>query len=538
MGETMKSKNYQAIVVIVVSVFILTLISCSQRRKTKQITVPPNAEAGAIALEPDVYEVNDHEYAAHTGMIVVHENRSDPDSRLIALPVIQVHATGDSVVEPVFYLSGGPGMSNMGHYNFVEDFIDNHEVVLIGYRGVDGSVILDCSEVDAFFGNLPGDLTEQVTIDSMAEAYSRCARRLQNEGVDTDGYNMTEVIQDMEDARRALGYDKINLLSSSYGTRLAMIYAWVYPKSIHRSAMISVNPPGHFVWYPDVMDEQLEYYSELCSKDQECSRRTDDLAETIRRAVRNMPDHWLIFPIKKGHVLMGTFMMLYHTDTAPGIFDAWIAAGDGDWSGLALLSLAMDFMIEGASVWGESAAKAMSADYVFDHDSDPLAEFMPENSIIGAPGSILGIAAVRGWPVKLIADSLRTVIPSDVPTLLISGNIDFSTPARFARDELLPYLKNGRQVILSEFGHTGDVWGKQREATTHMLKTFFNTGVVDDSRFSYSPMNFNVSLGYPTIMKLVVGGIIFISIILIIVILLVVRKIRRKRMLQKTAMNR
>ena len=52
----------------------------------------------------------------------------------------------------------------------------------------------------------------------------------------------------MEAARAALGYDRINLLSYSYGTRVAMIYAWMYPGSIHRSAMIGVNPRGNFAW--------------------------------------------------------------------------------------------------------------------------------------------------------------------------------------------------------------------------------------------------------------------------------------------------
>ena len=142
------------------------------------------------------------------------------------------------------------------------------------------------------------------------------------------------------------------------------------------------------------------------------------------------------------------------------------------------------------------------------------------------PGSILGIAAAKGWPAHIIADSLRHVHPSDVPTLLISGSIDFSTPARFAKDDLLPFLKNGHQVILSEFGHTGDIWGKQREALNHMLNSFYNTGVVDDSRFTYSPISFKVGLGYPTIMKLVVAGAIFIIMIISGIIWLVVRKIR------------
>ena len=531
----MKFKHHSS--VFVIAILIIVQISCRKNEKKQAITVLPDAHAGFVNLEPDVYRVDKIKYAAHSGTIVVTENRSKPDSRLIALPIVQVHATGDSIAEPIFYLSGGPGISNMGSYRFVNDLIENHDIVLVGYRGVDGSVVLDCPEIDDFFSNLPGDLTEQVTLDSMAAAYSRCAKRLQNQGIDTDGYNITEVVQDMEDARLALGYNRINLLSSSYGTRLAMIYAWMYPKSIHRSAMISVNPPGHFVWYPDVMDEQIMYYSKLFKKDPECSGRTDDLAETIREAAHNMPDHWLFFPIKKGNVLLGTFMMLYHTSTAPKIFDAWIAAGDGDWSGLALLSIAVDFMLEGASVWGESAAKAMSADYIFDPESDPLAELMPPNSIIGAPGSLAGIAGAKGWPANMIADSLRRVRPSDVPTLLVSGNIDFSTPARFARDELLPFLKNGHQVIVSEFGHTGDVWWKQREALIYMLKTFYNTGVVDDSRFTYSPMSFKVSLSYPTIMKLGVAGAIFIIMILLGIIWLVVRKIRRKKLLQKAQLT-
>jgi len=62
-----------------------------------------------------------------------------------------------------------------------------------------------------------------------------------------------------------------------------------------------------------------------------------------------------------------------------------------------------------------------------------------------------------------------------------------------------------------------------------MLKTFYNTGVVDDSRFTYSPMSFKVGLGYPAIMKLGLAGAIFIILILISIIWFIVRKIRHKR---------
>ncbi len=510
--------------------FAVVFASCGEE-KVATLTVPPNAEAGDLQLDPDTYIARELEYSAESGTFMVPENRDDPNSRLIALPITRVHATGNSAMEPIFFLNGGPGITNMG-FSHVEDLILKHDIVMVGFRGVDGSVVMDCPEVDVFFGDPPGDFIEQSVLDVMAEAYAACAARLQSEGVDTDGYNLIEVVQDMEDARLALGYERVNLISQSYGTRLAMIYAWMYPNSVYRSAMISVNPPGHFVWFPEVIDDQLAYYAELCKKDEACSARTDNLAESIRSAINEMPASWMFFPIKKGNALMGTFMMLYHTDSSKDVFDAWLAAEQGDWSGIAMLSMAIDFMVQGASVWGESAAKAMSSDYIFEPGGDPLADLMPPGSIIGAPGSILGIAGAKGWPAKIIPDSLRQVISSDVETLLISGSVDFSTPARFARDELLPFLPNGHQVILSEFGHTGDIWWKQREATLHLLSTFYDTGIVDDSLFEYEEMQFEVGLGYPGMMKLGLAGIVAVLMALLAIIWYVVKRRSQKKALK------
>ncbi|NIV37973.1 MAG: alpha/beta fold hydrolase, partial [Anaerolineae bacterium] len=90
-----------------------------------------------------------------------------------------------------------------------------------------------------------------------------------------------EVVEDMEAARKGLGYERVNLISESYGTRVAQIYAWMHPDSVFRSALISVNPPGHMVWEPSVLDEQIMYDAELCAQDAECSARTGDLAETM-----------------------------------------------------------------------------------------------------------------------------------------------------------------------------------------------------------------------------------------------------------------
>jgi hypothetical protein len=120
------------------------------------------------------------------------------------------------------------------------------------------------------------------------------------------------------------------------------------------------------------------------------------------------------------------------------------------------------------------------------------------------------------------------VHPSDVETLLISGNIDFSTPAEFATDDLLPALTNGTQVILSEMGHVNDVMSLQPEANERLLTRFFDSGEADDSLFVYEPMDFQVGRGFPQLAKIGVGAALALIVVVIGVVWFVVRRVRRK----------
>ena len=513
--------------------FSIVINSCNEEPFLKEIETPKNAKSGDYFIQKDTYVLNDINYEANSGIIIVPENRSKSNSRLIEVPFIQIHGTSDSIAEPIFYFNGGPGEANIGLYNFVGNLIEHHDIVLVGFRGVDegSTTILNLPEVDDFFANMPGDLMERETLDRMSEAYASGARRLQSEGVDTDGYTITEVLHDVELVRKSLGYNKINLFSGSYGTRLAMIYDWMFPNAVNRSAMISVNPPGRFEWRPEALDQHLKYYSELYKKDTVYGNAQIDIAEVIRKNSRQMPKSWMLVPIKRGHVLMSTFLMLYSKDAAPKLFDAWIAADKGDWSGIAMISLTTDYMLKDALLWGDLAAKATSADYDFEHNLDVMKEFMPENSIIGAPGAMLGIG-FSGWPSKLIPDSLRVVQYSETPTLLINGNIDVSTPEQYGRKELLPFLKNGKQVLISEAAHTPDIFGTQRPALDFMLKKYFKTGVVDDSKYKYEPMSFEVGLSFQTMIKL---GFVTVLVILLIIVFIFRRIIIKKRKKRKIA---
>ena len=109
------------------------------------ISVPTGAQAGDLVLEPCTYPTGDAELAAECGTLVVPEHRADPGSRLIALPVTRIPAGSDAPSEPIFYLQGGPGVPNDFEDPAVAGrFTDSRDVVLVGYRGVQGSSALAC----------------------------------------------------------------------------------------------------------------------------------------------------------------------------------------------------------------------------------------------------------------------------------------------------------------------------------------------------------------------------------------------------------
>jgi pimeloyl-ACP methyl ester carboxylesterase len=292
-------------------------------------------------------------------------------------------------------------------------------------------------------------------------------------------------------------------LSESYGTRVAQIYAYLHPQVVFRSAMIGVNPPGHFVWEAATIDRQIEQYSQLCAKDAGCSQRTATLSATMHKVAHNMPSRWLFLSIDPGKVKIISHVMMYHRNTAAMIFDTYLAAEKGDPSGLALMSLAYDLIIPKVFIWGDLATKGGNIDYDPARDYNDL---RAPDSILGSPMSLLiWEPASKGWPIYPVADEFRQVHPSDVETLLINGSVDFSTPLEFGRDELLPSLKNGKLVKLSEMGHVNDFWAVNPSAADRLLTSFYATGQADDSGFSYLPMDFKVTLGFPALAKILLG---------------------------------
>jgi len=497
------------------------------------VSVPSGAHAGQLKLHPCHSATENGSYRADCGTLVVPENRADPHSRLIALPVTRIRARSEHPGAPVFRLEGGPGITNL-KFAKGSRVAGNHDVVLVGYRGIDGSVQLDCPEVESALKH-SADFLGEKSFRAYSRGFRSCAARLQGDGVDLAGYGLPQRVDDLEAARKAFGYGRIDLLSESVGTRTAMIYSWRYPAAIHRSVMIGVNPPGHFLWYPKTTDEQIRRYARLCAQDETCNKRTGDLAASLKRTVADMPDHWWFLPIRKGNARIASFYGLMESTSeaaplsGPMTLNAWVSAAHGDASGLWFESLLAQLAFPESFVWGDVAAVARA-------DTRAAERYFSSNenggdSIIGNPATdftFAGGSLVHAWPANPTENQYTRVRTSKVETLLVGGTLDFATPPQVATKELLPYLSNGRQVVLTELGHTTSFWNEQPKASTRLLNAFLDSGKVDDSLYTHEAVGFTPEVTQTALGKGIGGAMMGLALIVVLSLLLMWRRVHKR----------
>lgn len=506
---------------------LLPVVGCSSANGSVPV-VPAGARAGElVGLKDCEFQPSGKatKYAAKCGTLSVPENWDKPGARLIALPVVRIPATASNPTEPVFFLQGGPGQSNLS-WAPPAWLLTTHDVVFVGYRGIDGTVTLACPEVShQLKAHLGKDVLSAQARAEYVVAVKQCAARHEQAGVDLSGYTVPDVIQDMEAARAALGYDRINLLSESYGTRVAQLYAYMYPDSLHRLVLVGVNTPGHFIWDRAVLDKMVGYLGELCARDANCSRRTSNFARTMYEVNHNMPQRWLFFNIDPDSVRFATHFMFFNNSTIGLVFDAYLAAAEGDPSGLVMLNLLMTIAPLDQQIFGDQAGKAGTLDL---GKYGGIESVELGDSIMGAGMAELIWPMAKEWPIELSPKNLREFQESDVEMLLVNGTVDFSTPP-IALDQAKPYFHKAQMVLLPEFGHTGDVMETlQAKAFERLVTSYYDTGVADSSLYVYEPLSFEPSMRLTMLAKVLVVVMIVVPALLVLGIVLAVRYIRRR----------
>jgi pimeloyl-ACP methyl ester carboxylesterase len=433
---------------------------------------------------------------ADWGFLLVPENRARPASRLLRLVVVRQRATRDSASVPIFNLVGGPGNSNVwGSGEYAPRFLEHHDIVRVGYRGIDSDVALVCPEFTRAL-QVERPLSAARLLETR-RALRACNDRLRVSGVDLDGYNLAEVVEDIEATRKALGYARIHFLAVSWGTQIAYAYAMRHPDRVERMLLIGAGgrARGFDLWDPGMVDRKLGAYAERWRSDSAAATRTPDLIAAIRGGLAKLPRSWRGVRIDPDKVRLSMWSMLEETASAAQVFDAFAAASHGDDAGLALLSWGYDDHLRRelarrhGPFHGEFFCKTMSSG--LDTSRGWIEDMDPPGSIVGSPAAKLlwGAASRGGWPIAVIGEEYRRDADIDVETLVLMGNLDVAAPVEYVREELMPRLRRGRLVVLSDWGHVEFVKGAP-QAFEHLAARFLQEGVIDSSRFGPRRIDF------------------------------------------------
>src|SRR5215210_3221642 len=178
------------------------------------------------------------------GQLPVWENREARSGRKIDLQVVVIPATSPSPVpDPLFYLAGGPGESAIREAPYFPQVFArlrrDRDLVFVDQRGTGKSGVLAC-ELPGSEDDPQGYLREMFPLESIRT----CAAGL-SKNADLRQYTNIQVLDDLDDVRAWLGYERINLYGGSYGTRAAVVYLKRHPEHV-RSVILDALVPLDF----------------------------------------------------------------------------------------------------------------------------------------------------------------------------------------------------------------------------------------------------------------------------------------------------
>ncbi len=401
-----------------------------------------------------------------SGTLLVPENRLEPKSPPISIPFYRLQAATPTPGPPIFLLAGGPGSSWIDRFENPENSAEIEfyrslgDVVLFDQRGAGQSIPrLSCDQSEHWPNDQAVDPQEvSVLLRKMAAA---CRQQWLDRGVELAAYNTRENAADVLALQDALGYEKMILVGGSYGSHLAFSLMREAPERIERALLYGIEGPDHTWDDPDAKLATLERIAGEIEASGAFAESLPEagLIETLRAVIADLeatPIQVVVPTDNEGEtetVLIDAHLVRRVSDLQAGrrsrprvwpqlILDLhrrhydFVARG-----ALALRSLrmnhAMHFMMDCAS--GVSTQRKKR--YL---ESKATAILGPINS------EYQDLCPV--WQARDQGDHNRRLVASDIPTLLVHGTWDTSTPIENAR-QAVAELSNGHLIEVVRGNH-------------------------------------------------------------------------------------
>ncbi len=401
----------------------------------------------------------------------------------------------------VLALAGGPGQAANPLADqlakAIAPALGTRDLVVYDQRGTGRSDPLSCKALDY------SRALATATATTVGRFFEQCAQQL---GVARGAFTTQESVQDIEALREALGYEKLVLYGTSYGTKVALEYAERYPQYVEALVLDSVvTPEGPETFKLATFQALGPMLGELCSSDA-CAHITANPLGDIARLNASLRRHPL-----EGDVYDGAGHRHADTLREAGLLGI-LEAGDLNPALRALLPAAvqsalhrepdpllrLDLLSEGLIPnvpigprnsrsereaneennnalfpattceeqrfpWQRAATPATRrAEALTALHALPSSDFYPFQAETAWQDS--SIVECLNWPNAAPAPPAAGVLPN-VPTLILSGAQDLRTPTTNARAvaakipdaQLLVVPYTGHSVIGSDFGDCADL---------------------------------------------------------------------------------
>ncbi|HEU4415946.1 MAG TPA: alpha/beta hydrolase [Candidatus Angelobacter sp.] len=403
---------------------------------------------------------------ARCGTYQVFENRAAKSGRTIQLKLVVLKAiSSNPLPDAIFPLHGGPGaaattMVELAHRGILASVRQNHDLVFVDQRGTGGSNPLNCD-----VGDNPRDLAAYFANILLPDAVRACREKLQTIA-DLRLYTTPIAMDDLDDVRAALGYAKIDLLGASYGTIAAQVYLRQHPDHVRSVFLVGVATPNvkQPLLFPRSAQRAMDLLFTDCAADETCRRSFPDLqnefAAVLSRFDKGPLPMELFDPVAKKPVQITVFrssfverirLAMYSTNTQRFVPFIIHRAYLNDYLPFEAAALTLG---PGAGIArGMYFTVTCSEGVPFITDQDVVNE--TKGTFVGEERVKRHMEACQEWPKGAIAPSYTDFVKSDIPVLMISGEVDGSSPPRFG-ESALKFLPHGRQLRIRYLGHQID----------------------------------------------------------------------------------
>jgi pimeloyl-ACP methyl ester carboxylesterase len=452
-----------------VVLFVLNLGGCGKQRPT----------GGLSKLKPCRLAGIDEELLC--GKLTVFENRETRTGRTIDLNIVVLPAFDQKTkAEPLFDLAGGPGASSVDRAAFYagpgKDYRRRHDVVCVDQRGTGKSnrLAIPREKTPSYY------LSEMFPIDYVKEMRHALEKR-----ADLTKYTTSIAMDDLDDVRAWLGYDRINLFGASYGTQAALVYIRQHPEHVRSAILLGVAPtdlkvPLH---HAESGELAMDLLLSECEQDARCNAAFPQIRDDWKNVLTQLekqPVRVEYSPPGKAapttvEIQRGVFAEKIRTWMYGRDKSAWIPlivhhAANSDFGPFLQQAIGPsipDFVADGAYL---SVTCAEDVPFI---DQEEAAKLNADNPF-GNYRVFQQTRACGMWPRGEIPTDFLQPVHSNAPVLILSGNMDPVTPPKYG-EEVAKYLPNSRHVIVPEAGHGMDGLSDQ-ECVDRLIIDFLDKG--------------------------------------------------------------